>query len=82
MSGFRVVVKLKYFYNPIPNHLAIEFLFYRHALDVGRVDPVQLMDYILQLFQIGHFTASSKSPTLQNVLSTPAAMAGVQRSVL
>ena len=36
---------------------------------------MQLLDYLLQLLDVGHAAASSQSPTLQNVPVTPAAIA-------
>ena len=43
---------------------------------------VQMMDHIPQLLNMRHADASTKSATLQKLGVTPAAIAGVQRSVL
>lgn len=39
-----MAVKLKHFYNPIPNHFALMGFSYWHALDVGGVDAMQLVN--------------------------------------
>jgi hypothetical protein len=48
---------------------------------VAGFHAMQLADYLFEFLDVIHAAASTKSPTLQNVGETPAAMAGVQRSV-
>ena len=43
---------------------------------------VHVLDYLRQFFDVRHTVASTRSPTLQKSRSTPAAIAGVQRSEL
>ena len=69
--------------NSVPHRLSLKALCYRHALQMLGFSTVKVMNHVPKLLNVRrHATASSKSPTLQNDCSTPAAMAGVQRSVL
>ena len=79
----RMIFQAEYLYNAFPNRLTLERFFYGNAFDVRSFRAMQPPDYIPQLVEVcAHATASSKSPTLQKSRSTPAAIAGVQRSVL
>ena len=72
----------KDFDDSLPDGMAVEFLFHWYAFPVSRFNAVKDTDYVLQVLYMIHAVASTKSPTLQNVLATPAAIAGVQRIVL
>jgi hypothetical protein len=61
-----------------PDGSALEYFFDGHALNVACLDAVKLSYYIPEIY-VAHPAASSKSPKLQVVLATPAAIAGVQR---
>src|ERR1035441_4859882 len=76
-----VPCQLEYLDNPFPNSLALECLFDWHTFNVRSLSAVQSADYVPQFLDIAHDAASTKSPTLQKLCSTPAAIAGVQRSV-
>ncbi len=78
----RVSVKIKNFNHTFPYRLSVENFFHWYAFAVRRFDPMQPSDYLFQFLDIGHAVASSKSPTLQNVPVTPAAIAGVHLRVL
>lgn len=79
--GCRVAVQIKDLDYPFPYRFAVENLFYRDTLPVRGLHAMQFLDYLAQFLDIGHVTASTKFPTLQNPDVTPAAIAGVQRSV-
>ena len=74
--------QVEYFDHPIPNRLALKYLGHMHTLAVCGFSLVQLADHVCEFFYLGHAAASSKSPTLQKLGATPAAIAGVQRRVL
>src|ERR1017187_1343739 len=79
--GLGVAMQLKNFYNPVPDGLTVESLCDWNAFEVAGFHAVQLVDYVLEFLDVTHLAASTKSPTVQKVGTTPAAMAGVQRSV-
>ena len=70
------------FDNSIPNGFPVESLFDGDALAVRGFSYMQPVDRVSQFFYAGHAVASTKSPTLQNVFSTPAAIAGGHLKVL
>ena len=80
--GLWVVVQIEDLNNPIPNCLTLKDLFDRDAFHMGSLYTMQLMNHVPQVVYMAHDTASTKSPTLQNPLEMPAAIAGVMRSVL
>ena len=69
------------FDNSIPNRLALESLSNWDAFDVTGLRAVQMVDGLAKLLNVGH-AARTRSSTVQKVAVTPAAIAGVQRSVL
>jgi len=77
-----MVVQVKDFHYPLPDCLAIENLFDGHTFNVFGFHAVQLANHVSKFVYRVHAVASTKSPTLQNPRSTPAAIAGVQRIVL
>ncbi len=80
--SFRMVVQVEDFHYSIPDRLPLKDFFDRDTLHMGRLHPMQFVNYIPQVIYMTHDTASTKSPTLQKLDATPAAMAGVMRSVL
>ncbi len=74
--------QLKYLYDPIPDRLSLKLFFNWNAADMLRFDTMKVPDRVAQFFDMAQTDASRSSPTLQNDFSTPAAIAGVQRSVL
>ena len=80
--GLGMALEVEYLHHPVPKHLALKDFGYMHTFNVLRLRLVQLADHVLEFFYLGHAVASSRSPTLQKLGMTPAAIAGVQRSVL
>ena len=78
----RMVVQVEDFHDAIPHRLTLPNLFYGNADTVRSLRTVELMNNRLEFVYMAHAAASSSSPTLSWVLSTPAAIAGVMRSVL
>src|ERR1035441_9082723 len=76
-----VPAQIEYLNDPIPHSLAVKNLFYRNALAMRGWHAMQLVDHVYEFFDGRQDAASTRSPTLQNPGVTPAAMAGVQRSV-
>ena len=76
-----VALQEKYFDYAVPNRLALEPLSNGNALQVAGLRAMQVVDGSAKLLGVRH-TARTKSSTVQNVAVTPAAIAGVQRSVL
>ena len=74
--------EIEYLNNPLPNRLASKRLFHGNAFNVRSFSAVQPPNHIAQFLDITHAVASTRSATLQKSRSTPAAIAGVQRSVL
>ena len=74
--------QIEYLHDTFPNGLPWEHLFDGNALYMCGLHAVKFTDHVHKFPYIGHAAASTKSLTLQNDCSTPAAMAGVQRSVL
>src|SRR5580698_3288454 len=77
-----VPFQLEYFDYSIPDRLTPVRLFHWHAFNVLGIYTVYSADDIAQFFDIAHDVASTSCPTVQKSFSTPAAIAGVQRSVL
>lgn len=72
---------MKNFNDSVPDRLTIKSLSDWNTFEVAGFHAMQLADYLFEFLDVIHAAASTKSPTLQNVGETPAAMAGVQRSV-
>lgn len=70
------------FNDTVPYRLTLMRFCHRNALQVSRFRTMQVANHVAQFFDVRHATASSNSRTLQKDCSTPAAIAGVQRSVL
>jgi hypothetical protein len=81
LVSLRVALQEKYFHYSVPNRLALEPLSNRHALQMAGLRAMQMVDRIAELLNVRH-AARTKSSMVQNVAVTPAAIAGVQRSVL
>ena len=77
-----MAVQVEYLNNPIPDRFTVENLFYGNAGTMRRLYTVQFANHVPEFVYVIHAVASTKSPTLQNPCSTPAAIAGVQRIVL
>lgn len=76
--GFRVALQVEHFYVAVPYSPALESLGNRYSLHMPRPASVELEDGPLQgLYVFGHCAMSTRSPTVQKLLVTPAAMAGV-----
>jgi hypothetical protein len=73
---------MEHLYNPIPNRLALKQFLHWDAFKVPCFCAVEMMDDIPQLLNMRHAEAFNKSATVQKLGVTPAAIAGVQRSVL
>jgi hypothetical protein len=80
-TGSGMPCEVKYFYYSVPDGFPVELLMDWHAFNVCRLGSMQPPDDVAQFLDIAHDTASTKSPTVQKSFSTPAAIAGVQRSV-
>ncbi len=80
--SLRVPLQAKDFDHAIPYRFALEGFGNRNALQMLRLRAVQVMDHVPKLLNVRHAHASTRSPTDQKDGSTPAAIAGVQRSVL
>ena len=78
----RVSLQPKDFDDSVPYRLPLERLDYRHALQMLCLPAVQVVNHIPQFLNVRHTVAPTKSATLQNDCSTPAAMAGLQRMYL
>ena len=72
----------KNFNDSIPNRLSLKDFFYRNAFQVLCFRAMQVVNHVSKLLNVRHAHASTRSPTLQKDCSAPAAIAGVQRSVL
>lgn len=79
-----MTVQVENLNNPIPNRLILKGFLYRHTFQVFWVSVMQMADHVLKFHDMcwNHLSHSNNSPTLQNVLSTPAAIAGVHLRVL
>jgi hypothetical protein len=77
-----MTVKIKNLDDSIPYGLPVEPLGYGHTFYMGSGGSVQFMNNLAEIVYVAHAVASTKSPTLHMVPVTPAAIAGVQRSVL
>ena len=75
-------MQIKHFDNTLPYSTPLENLFHGHTLYMGRSDSMNFTNYVLQVVDVAHETASTKSRTVQKSRSIPAAIAGVQRNVL
>src|SRR5450432_2342443 len=78
----RMALESEYFNDSVPYRLALKRLDHRYAFQMLRFRAVQVVNHIPKLLNVRHAHASTRSPTPQNDCSTPAAIAGVQRSVL
>src|SRR5437588_8988137 len=74
--------QVEYLNNPLPNRLAPEYFFHWNTFNVRSLSAMQPPNHVTQFLNITHATASTRSLTVQKSRSTPAAIAGVQRSVL
>src|SRR5437879_4334223 len=77
----RMPCQTEHLNNTVPNRLALEPLRNRNALQMAGNRPVQVVNHIAKLLDMRHAEASNKSATVQKDGVTPAAIAGVQRSV-
>src|ERR1035437_6825404 len=80
--GLGIAFQVEHLHHSVPNRLSLPNLFYWNTFGVYRLGSMELLDHVPQLFDVGHATASTKSPTLQKLGVTPAAIAGVMRRVL
>jgi hypothetical protein len=80
--GPRVAFEVEDFHDPIPASLTLKNFLYGHAFTVRSFRTVELVNDGFEFVYVAHAVASTKSPTLHVVPVTPAAIAGVQRSVL
>ena len=67
---------------PIPDSFPLKDFLYWDARNVLRIHAVQSPNNILQFLDVIHNAALTRSLTFQNSDVTPAAIAGVQRTVL
>ncbi len=77
-----MAVQVEDFDDPFPDSLSVPNLFYRNTLTVRCGRTVEFVNDCPKIVYVGHAVALSKSPTLQKLGVTPAAIAGVQRNVL
>ena len=77
----RMTLQQKYFNDTVPDRLPLKLLGDWDAFQVTRLRLVQVLNYVVKFLNMSH-TARTKSSTVQKVAVTPAAIAGVQRSVL
>src|ERR1035438_7792634 len=78
----RMAAQVKNLHDTLPYRLPLERLFNWHAGHVRGIHAMQPLNHVAQIVNVVHaVVASTNSPTLQNDFSTPAAIAGVQRSV-
>ena len=76
-------MKVEDFDHAFPYRFPLKHFFDRNAFNVRSLYAMRFADCLFQFLNVGHaVAASTSSPTLQKDFSTPAAMAGVQRSVL
>ena len=75
--------QVEYLKNAIPHGPTLKRFLNRNTLHVFCLGSMQLVNHVAKFLVMRHaITASTKSPTVQNERSRPAAMAGVQRRVL
>lgn len=79
---FRMALEAEYLDYAVPYRAALKHLFDRNALQMLDFSAMQVVNHVPKLLNVRHAHASTRSPTLQKDCSTPAAIAGVQRSVL
>ena len=75
-------LEVEHFHNALPDRLTLKDLFYGHTFTMRSFRTVEVIDYSLEVFYVAQVVASTKSATLHCVPETPAAIAGVMRSVL
>lgn len=76
-------VEVEHLNNPLPDGFSVKCFLHGDTLDVCCLRAMQSPDNVPQLVKVfAHAAASTRSPTLQKSCSIPAAIAGVQRSVL
>src|SRR5579864_467900 len=82
--AFWMPLQVEYLDHSIPYCLPLEGLFHWNALRMFGLRSVQALDDVLQLLDVWWLAhdASTKFFTVQKSFSIPAAIAGVQRSVL
>src|ERR1700692_1878493 len=77
-----MVLEGEHLNDALPDCLTLKYLMDVYAFTVRSFRTVKLSNYVSELVYVVHPTASTKSPTLHIEPVTPAAIAGVQRSVL
>src|ERR1035441_442090 len=78
----RMPFQVEYLYGAIPNDLTLKPLRHWNALQMFSLPAVQVVDHVAQFLNVRHTDASTRSATVQKLGVTPAAIAGVMRSVL